>query len=254
MDVKGLYEVIAKRKSVRKYSLEPLDHRMLGKVEAYAEGLQPLDKDIKVEIKFLSQKEVKLVLFPIKAPHYMVAFSEEKEGYLANVGFMLQQMDLFLSANSLGSCWLGVAKPTKEILKKSKLKSVVILAFGKADEKLHRDSISEFKRKPLEKITDHFKRKDLIEAAQLAPSSTNSQPWFFTGSENIIHAYCIKTSGIKALIYKKLNKIDMGIGICHIWIAAQKQGYTPVIFYDSEAVSCAPAGYSYMNSIALTQV
>lgn len=252
MDAKDLYEVIAKRKSIRKYSLEPLDPSTLEKIQAYADVLQPMDKDIKVEFNFLSQKEVKLVLFPIKSPHYIVAFSEEKEGYLTNVGFMLQQMDLFLSANGIGSCWLGIAKPSKEILRKSKLKSVIVLAFGNPDEKLHRDSKNEFKRKSLEQITDSTERKEVLEACRLAPSATNSQPWFFKGSENKVHSYCVKRSGVKALIYNKLNKIDMGIGICHIWLAAQNLGYTPNIFYDCEAISHAPVGYDYINSIEFT--
>jgi hypothetical protein len=38
-----------------------------------------------------------------KAPHYIAVFSQAKEGYLTNVG-LLQQMDLYFSANSLGSC------------------------------------------------------------------------------------------------------------------------------------------------------
>lgn len=252
MDEKVLYNVIAKRKSIRKYFLEPLNQNILEQIQRFSDDLQPLEKDIKVDIKFLSQKEVKLVLFSIKAPHYMAVFSEEKEGYLENVGFMLQQMDLFLSANGLGSCWLGVAKPNKEIIKKSDQESVIILAFGKPNEKLYRESTAEFKRKPLDKIADSLQKIELVEAARLAPSSTNSQPWFYKANKNKIHAYCKKNSGIKALIYKKLNKIDMGIGICHLWIASKGLSYTPRIFDDNEAAFGAPSGYEYIKTIELT--
>ena|GEM_PF-3748051 len=31
-----------------------------------------------------------------------------------NAGFLLQQIDLYLSDSNLASCWLGMAKPSKE--------------------------------------------------------------------------------------------------------------------------------------------
>ena len=49
-----------------------------------------------------------------EAPHFLAFFSEVKDGYAANAGFMMQQMDLFLSANGIGSCWQGGPKPIRE--------------------------------------------------------------------------------------------------------------------------------------------
>ena len=100
----NLYETIFKRKSVRQYDLTPLDGHTLGEVMAHTSGLKPMYDDIKIEMKFLSQKDVK-GLFLAKAPHYLAVFSETKDGYLTNAGFMLQQMDLFFSVNGIGSCW-----------------------------------------------------------------------------------------------------------------------------------------------------
>ena len=68
---------------------------------------------------------------------------------------MLQQMDLFLSANGIGSGWQGMPRLTKEILNTSKLEFVILLAFGKPKERLHRETVSEFKRKPLREIHQH---------------------------------------------------------------------------------------------------
>ncbi len=44
----------------------------------------------------------------------MIISSENTEGYLMNIGFIFQQMDLYLSSIGLGSCWLGMAKPTEK--------------------------------------------------------------------------------------------------------------------------------------------
>jgi hypothetical protein len=89
-----LYEVIFKRKSVRKYDLTPLDKKTLAGISAQFNALKPLYNNIKTEMKLISQQEVKTM--QPKAPHYVAVFSEIKDGYLTNVGFMLQQMDLFL--------------------------------------------------------------------------------------------------------------------------------------------------------------
>ena len=144
----NLYETIFKRKSIREYDLTSLDEHTLAEIMAHTSALKPLYDDIKIEMKLLSQKDVK-GLFLAKAPHYLAVFSDAKDGYFANVGFILQQMDLFFSANGLGSCWQGMPKPTKEILNSSKLEFVILLAFGKPKEGLHRESVSEFKRMPI---------------------------------------------------------------------------------------------------------
>src|SRR5690606_38406218 len=101
--------------------------------------------------------------------------------YLTNAGYILQQLDLYLSANGLGSCWLGIAKPTKDESFFSGLKFVITLAFGKPAEKLHRNEIGEFNRLPLDKIRDAVGMDNLLEPARLAPSANNSQRWYFTG-------------------------------------------------------------------------
>ena len=127
----SLYETIFKRKSIREYDLAPLDGHTLAEMMAHTSALKPLYDDIKIEVKLLSQKDVK-GLFLAKAPHYLAVFSEPKDGYLTNAGFMLQQMDLFFSANGIGSCWQGMPKPTKEISNSSKLEFVILLEIGRA--------------------------------------------------------------------------------------------------------------------------
>jgi nitroreductase len=247
MQNKDFYDIIYKRKSVRKYDLEPLGKNTLEDISAYMDKVKPLYENIKTEMNIVGGEVVKNIL-PIKAPHYILISSENKEGYLTNVGFILQQVDLFLSSNGLGSCWVGMAQPKKEILKKFQLEYVIALAFGNPTESLHRENISEFKRKTIEKIRDDDKEDKLIEAVRLAPSATNSQPWFLKVDNNKIHAYCIKSNFIKAIVYKKMNQIDMGIAMCHLWIAARHFGKNVKFVTDKGAVENPPAGYYYTVS------
>jgi nitroreductase len=246
----NLYETIFRRKSIRQYDLTPLDEHTLAERMSHTSGLKPLYDDIKIEIKLLSQEDVK-GLFKAKAPHYLAVFSEAKDGYLTNVGFMLQQMDLFFSANGVGSCWQGMPKPTKEILKRSKFEFVILLAFGKPKERLHRESISEFPRKPLRQITDMKGADQLLEPARLAPSAMNRQQWFFTGSASTIHAYRAKSSFLTAFMLERMSKISVGIVICHVWIAAKHFGKEVEFMNDKEAQNKPPSGHDYVITIKI---
>lgn len=245
-----LYESIFKRKSVRKYDLTPLDENTLLEIKEYVYSLKPLYKDIKTEIRIVPKDGVNILL-PIKAPHYFVMTSENKEGYLTNGGYMLQQMDLFLSAKGIGSCYLGMAMPTKATKKGSELDSVMVLAFGSPAEAVYRTDISEFKRKSLLEITNIINNDQLLEAARLAPSATNSQPWYFTGKNDVIHLYCIKNNIVKALVYDKMNKVDMGITMCNIAVSAKHLRKEIEFIHDKAAEDNPPKGYYYIATAIL---
>lgn len=252
MEKTELYSTIFRRKSIRNFDLTPLDDNTLEEISDYLHALKPMYSEIKTELKIVSSNNVKRRMMK-EAPHYIAVFSEVKESYLTNIGFMLQQADLFFSANGLGSCWQGIPSPTKELLESSNLEFVIFMPFGKPKDQgsLHRTSISEFKRKTLSEITNITGADELMEVARIAPSATNSQPWFFTGNEGMIHAYSVKPNFIKALMVKKYIPIDVGIAICHLKIAAEHSGKKAEIIFDKTAKSNAPKGYEYIASLKI---
>lgn len=237
----NLYDFIFKRKSTRKYDMMPLTDGQLAEIKAFADNLKPLYKDIKVEYSIANAEDVKNIL-PIRAPHYIIISSEKKDAYLTNVGFMFQQMDLFLSSKGLGTCWLGMAKPNKKI--STKLEFIIILALGKALDSPHRE-LSEFKRKALSEISTGTDKR--LEAARLAPSATNSQNWFFAAENGKIHTYQKRVNPLKALIYEKINKIDMGIAICHLYYATEHLGKKFV--FEKEENPKELKGYTYIGTV-----
>lgn len=250
MEKSELYEAIFKRKSIRNYDLTPLDQNTLNEISNYLNNLKPLYDDIKTELKIIGPDDVKKRMMK-KAPHYIAVFSEVKEGYLTNVGFMLQQMDLFLSASGIGSCWQGIPKPKKEVLESEDLKFIILIAFGKPNEPLYRNSVSEFKRKPLKDMNDFNGLQELFEAVRLAPSATNSQPWFLKGDNNLIHIYAIKPGFVRGLVAKKYIPIDVGIALYHLTLAAEHFGNKTEIFVDRTLKNDTPNGYEYITSIKL---
>jgi len=200
-------EIIRKRKSVRKYDKTVLDASVLEVVQAQLGKVKPLFPDIKFSIKIADKTKG---MFNVKAPHYLIFSSEEKEGYLENIGFIGQQLDLFLSGNGLGSCWLGVAKPEQK--ESPELVHVVCISFGKAAEPLHRELV-DFRRKPISSISEGA--DDRLEATRLAPSGMNSQNWYFIAENEKIHCYRRKPNPLVGLMFSDLGRIDIGIAICH---------------------------------------
>ncbi|MGZ7160625.1 MAG: nitroreductase family protein [Methanobacterium sp.] len=245
-----LYSAIFNRKSIRNFDLTPMGDNTLAEISEHLQSLKPMYNDIKTDFKIVGPDMVKRRMMK-KAPHYIAAFSETKDGYLTNIGFMLQQMDLFLSANDIGSCWQGIPAPTKELLECSNLKFVIFLVFGKPkdQELLHRKSISGFKRKPLRRITDISGADELLEVARIAPSATNRQPWFFTGDESLIHAHILKSGFIRSLVAKKYPPIDVGIALCHLKIGAEHLGKKAEIVFDETARMNVSKGNEYIASL-----
>lgn len=208
-----LKEVVFCRKSTRKYLMEDVDSITYNKIKDYSSHLKRCEQDIKTEIKFLEPKDV-LSFLPFKAPHYVAIYSEEKSNYLTNAGFMLEQLDLFIQSQGLGCCWVGLAKAAK--LESNGLKFVIMLAFGKPDCEDALRPVEAFKRKPMNEICDFFDEK--LEPARLAPSSMNSQPWYFTHEDDFYHVFCKTPNILESIALKNFNKIDIGCALCNIYV------------------------------------
>ena len=115
-------EVIRKRKSIRKYDPAPLDAAALEMVRERIKGITPLYKDIRYSVEIVNKTRG---IFNIKAPHYLIFGSEEKEGAYENIGFIGQQLDLFLSESGIGACWLGASKGTGRSVRRPEWSAVM---------------------------------------------------------------------------------------------------------------------------------
>ena len=215
-----MYEYILKRKSVRNYDMNPLDVNTINDIQKYIDNITPYDNSIETQTYILNDEKEISGFFKIKAPHYVAITSEKKENYLINSGYILEQLVIYLTSIGIGTCWLGGSKPITEIIKNNQLEYVVMIALGKPNETLYRKDISEFKRKNIDDISNLSVSNNIIEAVKLAPSASNQQAWYFEFNENEISVYCKKV----IILMDRMSKIDIGIALSHIHIAAQNQG------------------------------
>ena len=227
-----LNEMIYHRKSCRQFTGKPVDGSMIEKILSF--DPKPLYPDIKVRMDIVSRDKVKCIC-PWTTPQLIAIYSEETEGYLENIGFLFQQMDLYLQTLGLGVCWLGMCRMNPKTTQQVEgMKFVILLSFGhpKGDQ-LRRDGKG-FKRKSMEQISD--KADSRLEPARLAPSAVNSQPWYFTHEGDTIHVYCSQ----------KGSPLDAGIALAHLYIA-NAQTFR---FFKQENVP-GVTGYLYIGSITI---
>jgi len=200
-----LKEMIYHRKSCRSFTGKPVDAEMIEKILSFEP--KPLYPEIKVRMDIVPRSQVKCIC-PWTTPQVIAIYSEETEGYLENIGFLFQQMDLYLQTLGLGVCWLGMGRMNpKTAPGVADMKFVIMLAFGHPKGSQLRHDLKGFKRKSMEQITDMSDPG--LEPARLAPSAVNSQPWFFTHEGNTIHVYCAK----------KGSRLDIGIALAHLYVA-----------------------------------
>ena len=147
---KDLYSMIFKRKSFhifRNVGDEKIsDEEIKDIYEAY-EGFASLYPDIKTEIRIVDNRKV-----TTKRGQELciLLFSEKKEGYLQNIGYIGQQLDLYLVSKNIGTLWFGIGK-TEEVC--DGLDYVIMFAVKKvSDEKKYRKDMFKSKRKSVDEI------------------------------------------------------------------------------------------------------
>lgn len=237
-----MYQAIFKRKSIRNFLSVSLESNVLEDINKYTETLAPFNTEIKTKIYILNDEKQVKGMFKVKAPHYLAITSETKENYLENVGYILEQVVIYLTQKGIGTCWLGGSKPKENIQEDN---FVIMIAFGKANETLYRENISEFKRKSISEISNLSQTNDMLEAIRLSPSAMNKQLWYFEFKENTIDVY--RKNDVK--LFERMSKIDIGISMSHIYIAAQKEGRNIEFSKDK---SKEKSGYSYVTTCHLT--
>ena len=63
-----------------------------------------------------------------------------------------------------------------------------------------------------------------LELVRWAPSAVNKQPWRAVAGENAVHFYLKHTRGFVSDTVGDMQKIDMGIALCHFALAAEENG------------------------------
>lgn len=217
--MKELYNEIFRRKSFRNETGLKLSQSEMIEAEQKITELRKLDDNIKTKIKIIKSS----LTTANRGEICIEFFSEKKDGYLLNAGYMLQQLELFLCSKNIGSCWMGMAKPDSDTC--DGLDYVIMLACSKAEDGSFRKSVDDFNRKSTDEICEGSVDGKVVEAVRLAPSACNTQCWHIKGENGRIVFF--RDTRIESCIPPQklafFNTIDMGIALCHAEAALENE-------------------------------
>ncbi len=220
----NLYEMIFKRKSFhlfRNIGNEHITDNELKDIEEQFNKFKPLIDDINVKIKIVKNSTTCK-----RGQEYCILFySEKKENYLQNIGYLGEQLDLYLVSKNIGTLWFGIGKVEEKQL--DGLDFVIMIAIAKVDspDKFRKDMYKS-KRKELKEIWNGDNYLDIANIVRFAPSACNTQPWIVDASEKELKVYRYRKEGKRGIMPKDLviyyNQIDIGIFICFLELCLGK--------------------------------
>ena len=232
---KALYQAISKRKSFHMFrgvGSEKLTEAELAEIRTAYDGFERLYPEIRTAIRIVPAAQVN---FKHDAEYCVMLYSEKKDNWLMNAGYIGEQLDLWLTAHDIGSLWFGIGKPDEPGF--DGLDYAIMIAIRKVkDASLFRKDMFKAKRKEVSEIWsgDTF---GLAEIARFAPSACNSQPWYVEQSGNRLTVYRRKKptiSMMNAAAAAYFNRIDMGIFLCflELCMAEKNVAFTRELFVD----------------------
>lgn len=233
-----LYEAIARRKSFhffRGIGNESISSDDLADILAAVSDLTPLYPEIRTAVRIVPARETNC---RAGAQYCILFYSEEKDNYLQNIGYLGEQLDLWLVSRSIGTLWFGLGKTGEKQFKG--LPFVIMMAVARVDDSARfREDISQGKRKPVDEIWSGDMIPGVTEIARYAPSAVNSQPWRVENEGDRLNVYRSKRPLIGGFLAASaasyFNRIDMGIFLCYLELCLRHEhiAYTRELFPDS---------------------
>lgn len=223
---KQYYETIFKRKSFHLFAdvgSEKITAEELENIEKAYADFERLCPDIKTKIRILPADKIN---FKRDAEYCILLYSEKKDNYLLNAGFLGEQLDLYLVEHDIGSLWYGIGRPDQP--EYDGLDYVIMIAVHKvSDPTKYRKDMFKAKRKPLNEVWSG-NVPEFADVARFAPSACNSQPWYVENTDGVLSVYRRRKPGkfgiMPAHLVPYFNRIDMGIYLCILEICMEKNG------------------------------
>ena len=230
---KELYKQIFRRKSYHTFREridEPITEEEIDDIYNAFKSFDRLN-DCKIDIKIEKDNHGSI----IRNSEYVIKiFADKKPGYLQNVGYVGEQLDLYLFSKNIGALWFGIAKSDETY---NDLEYVILIAMAKVDS--YRKDMFKAKRKEVNEIWigDELEIANIV---RFAPSACNSQPWLVENKDNKLYVYRKSKSGKVGIMPKDksvyYNQIDIGIFMCILELCLLENNikYSKEIFIDNE--------------------
>jgi nitroreductase len=201
------------------------------------------------------------------ATGFLVGAVRQAPKDLEDYGFLVEQAILFATGLGLGTCWLGgtftksrFAARIGGLERDETMPAVVSLGYSGGDgtERI-RERVAGCRRLPASELffEERFGQPlaldngdgfgAVLEGVRMAPSASNKQPWRIVRRGHEWHFYLQRTRGygkgsalFTMLRLADLQRVDLGIAMCHFALGAREIGLTGE-WVLSEPASATPA-------------
>jgi hypothetical protein len=256
---KPVTEIIEKRFSCRTYIDKPIAEEDRERLSDYlsAIGAGPFGAAVRFRLVAATDQDRKALKglgtygFIKGATGFIVGAAGPSRKNLEDFGYMMESVILFATDMGLGTCWLGGTFTRSSFAKKISatveelvpaVTSVGYILKKEQSDVTVRQIVGGHNRQPWGNL--FFREKFGIplspdeagsyaaplEMVRIGPSATNKQPWRIIKDGDSWHFYMQRTRGYgDTLTFKLLNiadlqRVDMGIAMCHFEMAAGELG------------------------------
>ncbi len=242
LPVERWYEAIKERKSRRNYLEKPIARETLKELQECREEINQIFSEARIVIVEGNTEQIFKGFIgsygSIKgAPAYAAFIGDTRdENINEKIGYCGECFILEATALGLGTCWVaGTYRPDRveeelDLKEYEQLYSITPLGYVRNQyslgEKITTRMVSSRQRKELDELCQDGYKQDwpqwiqsALQAARLAPSAINRQPWRFRVENDSIIVYKEGKSRGKVAL-----ELDCGIAMLHIEVGALKEG------------------------------
>lgn len=244
---------ITKRRSVRSYENSPLSNEDASYVQTLVDEFNhktgPFGHTVHfffVENNTTKNTKIGTYGFIKNPPAFIGGVVSNTTMGMIDVGFLMEQMILQLTAHNLGTVWLGgtyhrsdfdvevnhgeiiaavspVGYPTT-----TSIRERVIRKVAKADTRKPFNELFFQGRNCSPLNTDH-PYYDYLSFVRIAPSASNKQPWRIIIIDNVLHLYLARTPHYGNALKFDIQAIDIGIALSHLTLTLQESGHSVIL-------------------------
>ena len=264
--------LVQNRKSVRTFDGREIRPEELEKLRSFMQRIEN-PYDIPVEFRLLDGKRQELKCPVVSGSDLYIGAKSPRVPHMEEAfGYSFEMLVLYAQSLGIGTVWVGGTmnragfERAMELGKNERMPCMSPLGYpaGKMSlrEGMMRKAIKADSRSPFETLFfdgafDVPLRKENagalthpLEMVRWAPSAVNKQPWRVVVDKNAVHFYLKRTKGFLSEAVGDMQKIDLGIALCHFALAA-KESELDIRFAISDPGIPAAADVEYIASYLL---
>lgn len=250
--------LIRARRSVRTFDERELSAEHLEQLHRFAEN-NPNPYGIPVEFRFLDAKEHGLSS-PVLNHAALYAAAKVKRVPHAEeaYGYSFERLVLFAQSLGIGTVWIGGTmnradfERPMELAPDERMPCVTPLGYPAQKRSVRESMIRKGVKADWRKdgaalfFDGSFSAplaperagtlREALEAVRWAPSAVNKQPWRLVVQGDRVHFYEKKSKGYVSDATGDLQKIDVGIALCHFDLLCAAAGEAPVLVLEDPGI------------------